>query len=58
MSSTWSSENLSEWEDIDPELSVSPGLFSEDFLRHSQLRRSILNRSNVELSVALQMDLF
>lgn len=38
---TCSSENLSECEDIDPELSVSPRLLSDDFLLHSQLLRSI-----------------
>lgn len=38
---TWSSENLSERDEIEPELSVSPGLFSDDFLRQSQLLRSI-----------------
>lgn len=44
--STWSSENLSEWEDIDPELSVSAGLLSDDFHRHSRLRLSIMKFSN------------
>lgn len=43
---TCSSENLPE--DTEPELSVSPGLFSEDFLLQSQLLRSISqsNRPN------------
>lgn len=40
---TCSSENLSERDEIEPELSVSPGLFSDDFLRQSQLLLSIYN---------------
>lgn len=42
---TCSSENLSECDDNDPELSVSPRLLSEDFLLHNQLRRSIYKQS-------------
>lgn len=36
---TCSSEHLSEWEDTEPELSVSPPeLFSEDFFFHNHFR--------------------
>lgn len=45
---TWSSENLSEWEEIDPELSVSPGLLSEDFLFQGHFLFSI-TKSGIQL---------
>lgn len=58
---TWSSENLSEWEEMDPtELSVSPGLLSDDFFRQSQLRRSIFSGKSLEietLALALALTL-
>lgn len=46
---TWSSEYLAECEDIDSELSVSPGLFSEDFLFHNHFLFSMSVRGNIKL---------
>jgi hypothetical protein len=43
---------------MDPELSVSPGLFSEDFLLHNQLLLSISNATKASLSPLTKIHYF